>query len=232
MQGNVAVSHAYSPRRCRSLDAACSKTAASCWREAGVAIMTNAPGCAALSAGRSCCARPASPSSAAATTSATPGGPMATATCCGRAMMIGYRSGFNTDEELTLAFDIVTRRWRGRCGWKITASRVGAKADFVAIDAPARAAGGGRDLPRRRAVYKNGRLVARDGECRPKSWIIGWTRYDCAKQAGMAEFWRRRMLETPRARRGMGDLAASVWRRRPVSMCSRTAGPLWKRRSP
>jgi cytosine deaminase len=85
----------------------------------------------------------------------------------GRAMMIGYRSGFNTDEDLALAFDIVTAGGAKALRLDDHGLRVGAKADFVAIDAP-HVPQAVVDLPRRRMVYKNGRLVAREGVIVPK----------------------------------------------------------------
>jgi cytosine deaminase len=81
----------------------------------------------------------------------------------GRAMMIGYRSGFNTDADLMLAFDIVTAGGAQALRLDDWGLRAGAKADFIALDAP-HVPQAVVDLPKRRAVYKNGRLVARDGE--------------------------------------------------------------------
>jgi cytosine/creatinine deaminase len=128
----------------------------------GVAIMTNAPG-----------ARPFPPVKVLRAAGVTVFGgcdnirdswwPYGDGDMLGRAMMIGYRSGFNTDEDLTLAFDIVTSGGAKALRLDDHGLRVGAKADFVAIDAP-HVPQAVIDLPKRRAVYKNGRLVARDGE--------------------------------------------------------------------
>ena len=78
MEGHVAISHAYG---LGDIPADQLKTVADTLARSGVAIMTNAPGARAFPPILAC-ATPASPCSAATTTSAIPGGPMATATCC------------------------------------------------------------------------------------------------------------------------------------------------------
>jgi cytosine deaminase len=81
----------------------------------------------------------------------------------GRATMIGYRSGFYTDDELRIAFDVVTEagaRALRLAGYELKA---GDKADFVTLNAqhvPEAVVA----VPRGRSVYKNGKLVARDGK--------------------------------------------------------------------
>jgi len=79
-----------------------------------------------------------------------------------RAMLIGYRSGFNTDEQLAEAFEMVTAnaaRALGLAGYGLT---VGGAADFLVLDARhVQEAVVARPKPR--DVYKNGRLVARAG---------------------------------------------------------------------
>jgi cytosine deaminase len=80
-----------------------------------------------------------------------------------RAATIGYRSGFNVDEELRTAFDLVTGAGARALRLDDYGLRVGAKADFVALNAvhvPEAVV----SLPKGRAVYKEGRLVARDGK--------------------------------------------------------------------
>ncbi|SDF11340.1 cytosine deaminase [Bradyrhizobium brasilense] len=79
----------------------------------------------------------------------------------GRAMMIGYRSGFYTDEELAIAFDMITAAGAKALRLEDYGLHVGAKADFVTLNAVhiqeavvARPSG--------RSVYKGGVLVARD----------------------------------------------------------------------
>jgi cytosine deaminase len=79
-----------------------------------------------------------------------------------RAMLVGYRSGFNTDDQLAAAFDMVTvnaARALGLTGYGLV---VGGTADFVVLDAlHVQEAVVARPKPR--DVYKNGRLVARGG---------------------------------------------------------------------
>ena len=158
MQGHVAISHAYS---LGDVAADVVQRTAALLAECGVAIMTNAPG-----------ARPFPPVKVLRAAGVTVFGgcdnirdswwPYGDGDMLGRAMMIGYRSGFNTDEDLSLAFDIVTAGGARALRLEDHGLRVGARADFVAIDAP-HVPQAVVDLPRRRAVYKNGRLVARDG---------------------------------------------------------------------
>jgi cytosine deaminase len=79
-----------------------------------------------------------------------------------RAMMIGYRSGFYTDAELAIAFDMITDAAAGVLHIPDYGVEVGSAADLVIVDARhAQEAVVAR--PMRRAVYKAGRLVARDG---------------------------------------------------------------------
>jgi cytosine deaminase len=77
-------------------------------------------------------------------------------------MLIGWRSGFLSDEDLRLAFAMSTTiaaQVTGRPGPRL---EPGAPADLVALDAPhVPAAVVGR--PAGRLVFKRGRLVARDG---------------------------------------------------------------------
>jgi cytosine deaminase len=80
----------------------------------------------------------------------------------GRAMMIGYRSGFYTDDELRLAFDVVTTGGAKALGLGGDGLTAGAKADFVALQA-AHIPEAVVAVPKNRAVYKAGRCVARDG---------------------------------------------------------------------
>ena len=79
-----------------------------------------------------------------------------------RAMLVGYRSGFNTDEQLAVALEMVTAngaRALGLAGYGLT---VGGAADFLVLDARhVQEAVVARPKPR--DVYKNGRLVARAG---------------------------------------------------------------------
>lgn len=77
-------------------------------------------------------------------------------------MLIGYRSGFYTDEELAAAFDLVTDSAARALGIDDYGLKSGAPADFIVLDAqhvPEAVVG----RPARKAVYKGGRPVARDG---------------------------------------------------------------------
>ncbi|MBR0795320.1 amidohydrolase family protein [Bradyrhizobium jicamae] len=76
-----------------------------------------------------------------------------------RAMLIGYRSGFNTDEQLAAAFDMVTANAARALGLADYGVRAGGTADFVVLDAVnVQEAVVARPKPR--DVYKKGRLVA------------------------------------------------------------------------
>ena len=79
-----------------------------------------------------------------------------------RAMIVGYRSGFNTDAELALAFDMVTTHAARALHIKDYGLAEGGLADFVVLAAEhmqeaviAR--------PKPRDVYKAGRLIAQNG---------------------------------------------------------------------
>lgn len=158
MQGKVAVSHAYglgdvSPDVVRG-------TAEQLAR-AGVAIMTNAPGSRAFP--------PVRPLREAGVTVFSGSDnirdswwPYGDGDMLGRAMMIGYRSGFYTDDDLRLAFDVVTAGGAKALGLNDYGLTVGAKADFVTLQA-AHIPEAVVAVPGNRAVYKAGRCVARDG---------------------------------------------------------------------
>jgi cytosine deaminase len=79
-----------------------------------------------------------------------------------RAMLVGYRSGFLTDEDLGVAFDMVSGSAARALGLTDYGLHPGAKADFVVLNAehvPEAVVA----RPRRTAVYKSGRLVASQG---------------------------------------------------------------------
>jgi cytosine deaminase len=80
----------------------------------------------------------------------------------GRAMMIGYRSGFLTDDALGVAFDMVTGNGAKALGIKDYGLQVGAPADFVVVKAahiPEAVVG----VPKPRTVYRRGKCIVRDG---------------------------------------------------------------------
>ncbi|KWV52180.1 cytosine deaminase [Bradyrhizobium macuxiense] len=157
MEGRVAVSHAYA---LGAVPADTLKKIADVLARAGVAIMTNAPG-----------SRPFPPVAALRAAGVMVFGgndnirdswwPYGDGDMLGRAMMIGYRSGFYTDDELATAFDLVTAAGAKALRFDDYGLRAGAKADFVTLKAEhiqeavvARPAG--------RSVYKGGMLTARD----------------------------------------------------------------------
>ena len=80
----------------------------------------------------------------------------------GRAMMIGYRSGFYTDEDLRVAFDVVTEAGAKALGYTDYGLRKNASADFVTLEAehvPEAVV----SVPRNCSVYKAGKCVVREG---------------------------------------------------------------------
>jgi cytosine deaminase len=79
-----------------------------------------------------------------------------------RAMIVGYRSGFNTDGELALAFDMVTSSAAQALNLEGYGIVEGGMADFLVLDAQhVQEAVVARPKPR--DVYKAGRLVVRNG---------------------------------------------------------------------
>jgi cytosine deaminase len=79
-----------------------------------------------------------------------------------RAMIVGYRSGFNTDGELALAFDMVTSSAARALNLEGYGIVEGGMADFLVLDAQhVQEAVVARPKPR--DVYKAGRLVVRNG---------------------------------------------------------------------
>jgi len=79
-----------------------------------------------------------------------------------RAMMIGYRANFRHDEELALAFDMVTKTAADVLGIEDYGLAVGGPADFVVVEAGSLAEAVAT-RPRRKLVVKAGRIVSRDG---------------------------------------------------------------------
>ncbi len=155
MSGHVAISHAYglgdlAPDQARK--------AADLIAESGVAIMTNAPGnhnfppvAVLRSAGVTVFSGSDNIRDS--------WWPYGDGDMLGRAMMIGYRSGFYTDEELEAAFDTVTYSGARALRLEGYGIAVGAKADFVTLQAvhiPEAVVA----VPKLRKVFKEGRLVA------------------------------------------------------------------------
>ncbi|KQS59392.1 cytosine deaminase [Rhizobium sp. Leaf371] len=159
MQGHVAISHAYgigdlAPDPARRLAAGIAR--------AGVSIMTNAPGNHAF---------PPVALLRAEGVVVFAGSdnirdswwPYGDGDMLRRAEIIGYRSGFYTDAELTAAFDVVTAAGAQALRLEGYGIAVGARADFVTLDAdhvPLAVV----SVPKGRRVFKAGRLVAADGK--------------------------------------------------------------------
>lgn len=159
MEGHVAISHAYG---LGDISTDQLKTVADTLARSGVAIMTNAPG-----------ARPFPPILALRNAGVTVFSgndnirdswwPYGDGDMLRRATTLGYRSGFNVDEELRVAFDVVTEAGAKALRLEGYGLRVGAKADFVTLDAehvPEAVVA----VPQGRAVYKAGMLVALNGK--------------------------------------------------------------------
>ncbi len=79
-----------------------------------------------------------------------------------RAMLIGYRSGFFTDETLRLAFDVTTHGGAKALRLEDYGLVPGAKADFVALAAP-HVPFAVASVPKPRQVYRAGKLIAENG---------------------------------------------------------------------
>ncbi len=156
MQGHVAVSHAYG---LGDLAPDAAKKIAARIARSGVSIMTNAPGnhnfppVALL-------LREGVTVFSGSDNIRDSWWPYGDGDMLHRAEIIGYRSGFYTDKELTAAFEIVTSAGAKAMrvdGYGIT---IGAKADFVSLRAehvPEAVVA----FPKDRKVFKNGRLVAK-----------------------------------------------------------------------
>lgn len=158
MQGRVAISHAYG---LGDLDADSARRIGARIAAAGVSIMTNAPGDhvfppVALLRGEGVTVFAGSDNIR------DSWWPYGDGDMLGRAMMIGYRSGFYTDEELSAAFDVVTTASARALGLEGYGIAIGAKADFVTLDAehvPEAVVA----VPKGRRVFRAGRLIAENG---------------------------------------------------------------------
>lgn len=159
MGGRVAVSHAYALGDVPA-DVLARTAGILAW--AGVAIMTNAPGAHAF---------PPVKALVEAGVCVFGGSdnirdswwPYGDGDMLGRAMMIAYRSGFLTDADLRLALDVVTSGGARALGIERYGLVPGARTDFVVLPA-AHVPEAVVAVPKRRDVYRAGRLVARDGK--------------------------------------------------------------------
>jgi len=158
MQGKVAISHAYG---LGDVPHDTVQHTADLLAKAGVAIMTNAPGARAF---------PPVLTLRNAGVTVFSGSdnirdswwPYGDGDMLGRAMMLGYRSGFLTDEHLGVAFDIVTAAGAKALGIANYGLTVGAPADFVTLHA-AHVPEAVVAVPKPRSVYKAGKCIVRDG---------------------------------------------------------------------
>ena len=158
MAGKVAISHAYS---LGDVATDIAKKTADLLAKAGVAIMTNAPGNHPFP--------PVALLRAAGVTVFSGSDnirdswwPYGDGDMLSRASIIGYRSGFYTDDELSSAFDVVTAGGAKALGLANHGIAVGNKADFVSLKAthvPEAVV----SVPKGRMVFKSGKLVAQDG---------------------------------------------------------------------
>ncbi|MBI2739351.1 MAG: amidohydrolase family protein [Rhodospirillales bacterium] len=158
LQGKVAISHAFALGSVPTVSAA---RTADLLAETGVAIMSHGPGGATIPPlkllrehgvkvfGGSDNIRDA-------------WSPFGNGDMLERAMMIGYRANFRHDEELALAFDMVTRSAAEVLGIEGYGVVTGGPADFVVVEAGSLAEAVAT-RPRRKLVVKAGRIVAQDG---------------------------------------------------------------------
>ena len=158
MAGKVAISHAYS---LGDVATDIAKKTADLLAKAGVAIMTNAPGNHPFP--------PVALLRAAGVTVFSGSDnirdswwPYGDGDMLSRASIIGYRSGFYTDDELSSAFDVVTAGGAKALGVADYGIAVGNKADFVSLKA-AHVPEAVVSIPKGRMVFKSGKLVAKDG---------------------------------------------------------------------
>ena len=157
MQGKVTISHAYA---LGDVPADALRRTADLLAESGVAIMTTAPG-----------ARAFPPVLALRNAGVTVFGgndnirdswsPYGDGDMLRRAMMIGHRSDFRTDDELGIAFDAVTAAGAQALGVTNYGVRVGARADFVTLRA-AHIPEAVVAVPKGRSVYRGGVCIVRD----------------------------------------------------------------------
>lgn len=158
MQGKVSISHAFCLGMVGDMHL---RRLAAALHEAGISIMTHGPGASAFP--------PILTLHDAGITlfSGSDGirdawSPYGNADMLERAMILGYRSNFRTDESLGIALDMVTNAGARALGISRYGLCEGCIADctMVAASTPGHAV---VERPPRRLVLKNGRIVARDG---------------------------------------------------------------------
>ncbi|MBD8652170.1 amidohydrolase family protein [Rhizobium sp. CFBP 13726] len=159
MQGHVAISHAYG---LGDLGADAARKIAATIAKSGVSIMTNAPGnhnfppVALLR-------REGVTVFSGSDNIRDSWWPYGDGDMLHRAEIIGYRSGFYTDEDLKAVFDIVTSESAKALRIESYGIEIGAKADFVTLSA-ANIPEAVVAFPGNRRVFKGGRVVAQGGK--------------------------------------------------------------------
>lgn len=158
MKGRVAVSHAFA---LGEVGRATFEATAAALRDGGVAIMTAAPGAAPMppvaalhDAGVTVFAGSDNIRDA--------WSPLGNGDMLDRARLIAWRQGFAADEELWLAFAMITEHGLRALGLDGHGIREGAAADLVVLPAP-HVPQAVAECPPRTLVVKAGRVVARDG---------------------------------------------------------------------
>jgi cytosine deaminase len=158
MQGKVAISHAYG---LGDVPADTVRRVADVLAKSGVAIMTNAPGVRTLPP--VLMLRDAGVTVFAGSDNIRDSWwPYGDGDMLGRAMMIGYRSGFLTDDALNVAFEMVTTNGAKALGIANYGLQVGAPANFVVVKA-AHIPEAVVAVPKSRTVYRRGKCLVRDG---------------------------------------------------------------------
>ncbi len=158
LRGKVAISHAFA---LGSVAAELAERTADVLAETGIAIMSHGPGAATM---------PPLPLLRAHGVEVFGGSdnirdawsPFGNGDMLERARLIGYRANFRHDEELALAFDMVTAAAARVLGVVPYGLAAGAPADFIVVEAETLAEAVAAH-PRRKLVVKAGRVVAKEG---------------------------------------------------------------------
>jgi len=158
LQGKVAISHAFA---LGSISPELVKRTADLLAETGVAIMSHGPGAATMPPVMLLKAHGVEVFSGS-DNIRDAWSPFGNGDMLERAMLVGYRANFRHDDELRLAYEMVTDTPARALGIKDYGIKVGGPADFVAIEAGTLAEAIAA-RPRRKWVMKAGRVVARDG---------------------------------------------------------------------
>jgi cytosine/adenosine deaminase-related metal-dependent hydrolase len=158
MQGRVAVSHAFALGTIE--EATLARTAAAL-AEAGVAIMTNGPGPETIPPVKRLVAEGVRVF-VGSDNIRDAWSPYGDGDMLARARLVGYRAALLTDEELRLAFDLVSAAPAAVMGCEAPRIAEGAAADLIVLRA-AHVAEAVASAPPREMVIKAGRIIARGG---------------------------------------------------------------------